>query len=122
MLDKKAIKRNYKENPPMIGVYLIQNKINGKFLIGGSENIPGIFNRIKFELKLKTHRNKQFLADWLEFGEDNFSFEIIDTIEPNNEFAYNYGEDLAVLIDLCMEKIRQDSQRLSLTEDYEGYH
>lgn len=104
-IDKKNAKRNYKENPPMIGVYLIKNKVNNKCFVGSSTNIPGIFNRIKFELKLKVHRNPKLMADWLEFGEENFTFEILDEIKPNENPNYNYADDLAVLVNLWLEQL-----------------
>lgn len=103
-IDKKNAKRIYKENPPTIGIYLIKNNINNKCLLGASANIPGIFNRIKFELKLKVHRNPKFMAEWFEFGEENFSFSILDTIEPEKDPNYDYSRDLAALLELWVEQ------------------
>ncbi len=104
--DKKLLRRTYKENPPDMGVFIIRNKMNDRCFVGSSPNLPGIFNRIKFELKIGTHKNKKLQADWKEWGLENFSFEVIDILErnPNFDMNYDYSSELAQLLNLWQEE------------------
>jgi hypothetical protein len=102
--DKRALKECYKRNPPAMGVYLITNILNGKKLIGASQNIPGMFNRIKSELKWGSFQNKFLLRDWQEQGEANFKFEVIDQLELTGSASINHQEELKTLLILWREK------------------
>ena len=108
---KKALTKQYKETPRQMGVYQIRNVVNGKMLIGGSPNIPGIFNRHKFALLAGAHDNKQLQADWQEVGQDNFSFEVLDELSPTEGADYDYREDLTFLEDMWLEKLEPYGDR-----------
>lgn len=87
-MDRKEIKRLYKEELKPMGVYQIVHKPSGKAFIGNSMNLPSAFNRERFTLKLGSHRFKELQADWNKDGEDQFSFEILEEIKPEEgEFA-----------------------------------
>src|SRR5215471_14640341 len=77
MSDKKReLKREYKLNHRPMGVYQIRNVVNEKVLIGAALDLPGIFNRHRFQLKMGNHPNTALQAEWNEFGDENFAFEI----------------------------------------------
>jgi len=59
MKSKDELKKEYKLNPPEAGIFQIKNRIKGKIFIGSAENVPGILNRHKFELKMGIHRNRE---------------------------------------------------------------
>jgi hypothetical protein len=103
MSDRKTeLKREYKLNHRPVGVYQIRNLANEKVFIGASLDLPGIFNRHKFQLKMGNHPNRALQADWNELGAEGFVFEILDEITPKE--GLDYREDLAILEELWLEK------------------
>jgi group I intron endonuclease len=90
----------------MIGIYKIENKINGKVYIGQSGNIKERWYNHKSELKHNRHCNRYLQSACNKYGLDNFEFSIIeecsmDIIDEreiywiayydscNTEFGYN---------------------------------
>ena len=72
----------------MIGIYKIENLINGKVYIGGSSRIKGRISSHKSFLRRKKHCSKSLQESWNKYGEQNFKFEIIEecsSIEEVNE-------------------------------------
>ena len=104
-MNKKDLKREYKENPRPMGVFQIRNLTNEKVFVGSSLNLDGIFNRHKFALNAGSHQNKALQADWNEFGAENFAFEILEEVFPRENPGYDYKSDLEVLEDLWLEKL-----------------
>jgi hypothetical protein len=96
-IDRKALKRQYLETPRPMGVCRLVNTTNGKCLVEASRNLDAVFNRHRVELRVRSHRNKELQADWDEFGEDAFTFEILETLEPLSDPDNDPREDLAFL-------------------------
>ncbi|HEU0184110.1 MAG TPA: GIY-YIG nuclease family protein, partial [Blastocatellia bacterium] len=70
--------------------------------IGSALDLPGVFNRHKFQLKMGNHPNRALQADWNEFGAEGFAFEILDELTPKD--GRDYREELAFLEELWLEK------------------
>ncbi|MBO0858103.1 MAG: GIY-YIG nuclease family protein [Chloracidobacterium sp.] len=103
MSDKKSeLKREYKLNPRPMGVYQIRNVINEKVLMGAANDLPGVLNRHKFQLKMGNHPNAALQADWNELGAEGFAFEILDEITPKE--GRDDRKELAFLEELWLEK------------------
>jgi hypothetical protein len=81
-----------------MGIYQIKNKVNGKVFIGSAKNVKGILNSNKFQLKMGSHYIKELQEDYIKYGEDNFIFDKIDTLEFRDDSNYDYTEDLATLV------------------------
>jgi hypothetical protein len=111
MIDKREIIKQYKQNPPEMGIFQIKNKINGKILIGKAKNLMGILNRNKFQLKNGTHVIKELQDDFNKFGEENFIFEQLDSLKPKDDFKYDYTEDLELLEELWLEKLQPYNEK-----------
>ncbi|MBU2491097.1 MAG: GIY-YIG nuclease family protein [Bacteroidetes bacterium] len=105
MVDKKALKKQYKQTLPVMGVYIIKNNINGKIFLGSSLNLKGKENSFRFQLKSGTHMNSQLQNDYNIYGDSSFIFEIIDTLEPKDDPFYNYKDDLKVFEEMWIEKL-----------------
>ena len=101
-MNKKELKRECLQNHRPMGVYQIRNIVNDKVLIGAALALPGILNRHKFQLKMGNHSNGPLQAEWNEFGEENFAFEILDEITPKE--GRDHREELAFLEELWLEK------------------
>lgn len=61
----------------MIGIYAIMNLLNGKIYIGQSIDIEDRLKHHESSLKYNRHENSHLQNSWNEYGEDNFSFYII---------------------------------------------
>jgi len=110
-MNRKDKIKEYKRSIQPMGVYQIRNKVNGKIFIGSSKDLKGILNRIKFQLKNKLHVNTNMQNDFNEMGEANFSFEILDYLEPKEDMEGNYTKELQILEKMWLEKLRPFNEK-----------
>lgn len=61
----------------MIGIYKIQNNVNGKIYIGQSVNIEKRWKEHIYELNANKHINKHLQSAWNKYGKNNFDFTIV---------------------------------------------
>lgn len=94
---KKELKLAYKQTPRPMGVYQMKNHMNEKIFIGSSMNLPGSRNSNCFQLKLKSHRNKELQEDWHLYGEDAFTFDILEAVNPEKVPQEDWREAVATL-------------------------
>lgn len=71
----------------MIGIYKIENTVNGKVYIGQSVRIERRWYEHKWELNNNHHKNNYLQKAWNKYGEECFTFEILEEcpIELLNE-------------------------------------
>ena len=110
-MDKRTLKREYKEAEIPAGVYRVCNKVSDRSLVGSSLNLPAILNRSRQELRLGGHRNRELQSDWNALGEDAFVFEILDTLPPRDEPGYDIKRELKVLEELWLERLEPYGER-----------
>jgi hypothetical protein len=113
-MDKKELKKQYKQTVQPMGVFQVKNLTNGKIFIGSAKNLPGKLNSIKFQLEHGSHPNGKLQKDFKDLGNKNFSFEAVDYLEPKEDTDYDYTKDLAVLEEMWIEKLQP--------YDEKGYH
>src|SRR5690554_5979704 len=82
---RKQKAREYVQTHRPMGIYQIKNKVNGKLFIGRSLNLDAIFNRHQFTLNYGVNTNKELQREWKEYGEANFSFDVLQYIKPREE-------------------------------------
>ena len=114
MIDKKEMKRQYKQHVPAMGIYQIKNRINGKIWIGVARDLHGQMNSCKFQLKHGIHVNKELQDDYTRLGEEQFSFEILDSLEPKKDPDYDSTADLKTLEAMWLDKLQPYGDK--------GYH
>ena len=129
------------------GIYMIQNKVNGKIYIGQSVDINSRWGSHKGELRYNSHYNKHLQKSWNKYGEDNFEFTIICECNENQlntmeeyyifelmtydpDFGYNksYGgggcrateETRKKISDSSKGKIISEETRKKLIESHKG--
>jgi len=105
-MDKKELRRQYKENPKPMGVFQVKNGSNGKVFIGSGMDVNGKLNSCKFQLQHGSNMNKELQKDFTSMGEESFSFEILDTLEPEDDPAKDYADDLEMLLQMWIEKVQ----------------
>lgn len=67
----------------MIGIYKIQNIVNGKCYYGSSKNIKKRWKTHLNQLKRVKHINCVLQNVWNKYGEDNFIFEVVEECDVN---------------------------------------
>lgn len=102
---RKELLREYKESPRPAGVYAVRNTVEGKALVGSSVNLPGMLNRIRFQLANGSSPFATLQADWNRLGEDAFVFETLDTLEPSDDPTADPADDLAELVAMWLDKL-----------------
>lgn len=93
----------------MIGIYKIENKVNGKVYIGQSVNIENRWKSHIRELNNGIHCNRHLLGSWKKYGQDNFEFKTICVcnedeldekeiyyIDLYKSFDYDYGYNMTL--------------------------
>ena len=104
-MDRKALIREYKDTPRPMGVYRVLNTKNGKTLVGSSREVTPALNRHRAQLNMGTHPNRELQSDWNAQGSDAFTFEVLDTISPNDKSDHDPTDDLGALEEMWMEKL-----------------
>jgi hypothetical protein len=110
-MDKKLAKLEYKHNHRQMGVFQLRNLLNDKVFIASSMDVPAFMNRIKFQLNANAHPNRILQKEWAELGEENFAFEILEEIVPNEMPDHNYHAEVDVLEEQWLKKERPYGDR-----------
>ncbi|MFD0589873.1 DUF2087 domain-containing protein [Paenibacillus sp. GCM10027627] len=89
---RKALTAEYQEKERTMGVYEIRNKTNGRIFIGGSTHLEGLWNKETFMLNLGSHQNKELQREWKEYGAEQFSYLVLETVKLENPIRYDYND------------------------------
>ena len=92
------------------GIYKIQNKTNGKFYVGSSDNVERRFSRHKLDLSKNRHDNQHLQNAWNKYGETSFDFALVRGC-PKSDLLLEEQKDLDAWIgnDLCYN-MRKDAR------------
>ena len=103
---KKELKEQYKQMKTEMGVFIVQNKINNKYLLVTTQNLKGMINRVRFQLNNGGHPNSELQQEWKRFGEDKFDIIILETLDyDKDESKTDYSEDLYIMKIMLTEKL-----------------
>lgn len=96
---KKELIAQYKQTRPSMGVFIVRCKENNKYYIEGTQDLRGRINGTKVRLEGGMHPNKELQKEWGEFGEENFTIEVLENLEydKEDEAKTDYKDDLALL-------------------------
>ncbi len=67
------------------GIYKIINKINGKYYIGSAVNLYERWYKHKSDLNKNKHDNSYLQNAWNKYGEENFTFVVLELIDNKIE-------------------------------------
>lgn len=108
---RKALVDAYRRTPKDMGVYAIRNTVSGKLYVAASRDLRARINRHRMDLKTRSERVAGLQDDWNRLGAEAFEFEILDRLEPLDDPAYDPGEDLEVLEQLWLDKLKPYGDR-----------
>ncbi|GEM49936.1 GIY-YIG nuclease family protein [Deinococcus cellulosilyticus] len=100
--------QKYKGFTPVMGIWIIRNHKNGKVLLGANEHVQGKLNAHQFQLKMGSHMVKALQQDWNAQSPEDFTFEVLDVLEPDPAKGehYDYRDDLKDLEALWLEQLQ----------------
>ena len=102
---KKELKEQYKEIKTAAGVYQIRNLKNRKVLVETTPNLKTINGRL-MQLRGGVHKNRQLQADWENFGEEAFVFEVLEVLEEKEDAFFDKKDALKKLGAKWLEKLQ----------------
>jgi group I intron endonuclease len=79
------------------GVYRVLNLINGRCYVGSSKNVAKRIRDHRLRLGLGSHANPRLQAGWNKYGEDAFTFEVLEECERDDleaveqKYIYEFG-------------------------------
>jgi hypothetical protein len=110
---KRELKLKYKQMRPEMGIFIIRSSSSNMCYIETSQNLRGIINRTKFQLGFGSHPCLELQKDWKAYGETNFTIEILEHLEyDEDESKIEYTEDLALLQMIWEEKLTKENKGL----------
>lgn len=105
-MDHKELIRKYKETPRPAGVYRVVHRPSGRTLLGSSPDAPAMLNRIRAQLGMRSHPNKQLQSDWDTDGEGAFEFDVLDLLAAPDDPGQDMSDDLQTLLELWQDKLQ----------------
>lgn len=113
-MNRKEAVQAYKETRRPMGIFCVKNTKTGQVYLGSSVDLPGMLNRMRFQLEMGGHPNKALQNDWNTLGPAAFTLEELDRLSAPEEADYQPADDLKELLDMWMEKLSPYEDR--------GYH
>jgi len=81
-------------------------RAEGLVCVKASTNLPGAFNRERFQLRLGGHPDRRLQQAWRTHGEAALRFEVLDTLKPRADATdAEHRADLAALLALWQEEL-----------------
>ena len=103
MLDKKALKAQYKQMKKEMGLYSFTCLNTGKVYIGWAQDLKGKINGTRARLNGGLHPSANLSADWQRWGEGGFLIQVAERLSYDEEESKtDYGPDLEVLLELWL--------------------
>jgi hypothetical protein len=108
MINKKEIRKEYKNQKHPAGIYAVRNKIDNIMFIGTSLNLPAKIRGITFELEMGSHAYHNLANDYKKLGKENFEIFILDQIEVKDETDRGLQAELKTLEAMWVEKLKSE--------------
>ncbi|MHB8064305.1 MAG: DUF2087 domain-containing protein [Ruminiclostridium sp.] len=102
---RKELIQQYKEMKIEAGVYQIKNLKNQKILVKVTQDLKTMTGT-KMTLLGNGCRNKQLQEEWNQYGEEAFSFEVLEVLEEKQDGFFDKKEELKKLEKKWLEKLQ----------------
>lgn len=91
---RKQLIMEYQDKERSMGIFQIKNEANGKLYIGSSTNLDSLWGREQFILNMGTHKNHMLQKEWQQYGSENFSYLVLETVKFDQKIKYDYKDVL----------------------------
>ena len=109
MADRKALKAQYRQMKPDMGVFVIQSKNTGQFHLEPTSDLKSSINSASFKLNVGNHPNKFLQKAWTAEKESSFRIEVMEKLEYREEDSgQSYGEELSLMRDILESQLVKD--------------
>ncbi len=98
---KKEMISEWKESHPKMGVVSVRCIATGEEFYSISRDTASWFNRHRFELNDRRHRNKRLQELWDMYGEGGFDFLTVSELEYEKADDVK-PDDLKELLEICL--------------------
>ncbi|MVP01140.1 GIY-YIG nuclease family protein [Paenibacillus lutrae] len=107
---RKELAQQYKETEIEAGIFQIRNSVNGKIYVSSSRNLKNL-NGKRFELNAGSSMQRLLQAEWNEYGEEAFVFEILELLEKEKSEFFDEKDALKKLEESWLEKLKPYGDR-----------
>jgi len=103
---KKELKWQYKQMKPEMGIFAIYSRQSNKCYLEVTTDLKSAMNGAKFKLGAGLHPNRELQKEWCDYGESNFTMEILEILGyDKDEFKTDYSDELKLLEMVWQEKM-----------------
>lgn len=96
-----------------MGIFIIRSKVNNKCYIQTTQDLRGVMNGAMARLRGGGHTNRELQKEWTEYGAENFTMEILETLDYDaDEMKTDYKEELSILQLIWEEKLAKEGMAL----------
>lgn len=86
--ERKAAVAAYREQARPAGIFLVRCTATGDVWVGQNPDLAAIQNRLRFTLRLGSHRTASLQQAWQQHGAEHFAFEVLERI-PEEELLHD---------------------------------
>jgi hypothetical protein len=106
---RRALARSARDAFPPMGVYAIRNLATGEVRVKSSRNVPGALNRLAFELRQGSHRDRGLQALWNERGAEGVAMDVLELVRERSDPSFDHDAELALLEALYRQELSQEA-------------
>lgn len=104
-LSRKELTVEYKNRKITGGVFAIKNSANGMIFLHHAIDLQGSKNRFEFSKKTGSCGYKKLQEDFLRYGPDAFTFEVIEELEKDEaQTQESFVREVQTLYEMLLEK------------------
>lgn len=108
---RRELARAVRDAFPPMGVYAVRNLADGSVRVLASTNVPGAINRLRFELRMRNHRDAALQRAWDEHGEQGVRIEEVERVKQRSDPAFDHAAELRALQALWSQELAQEAAR-----------
>jgi hypothetical protein len=108
---RRELARGARDAFPPMGVYAIRNLATGRVDVAASRNVPGAINRALFELRQRSHRNRELQQAWDDLGEQAVRLDVLELVRERTDPAFDHDAELADLHALWRDEVGKPGGR-----------
>lgn len=108
---RKELLSAYKNRHPEMGVISFQCRTTGEAFLTVASDTTARPNRVRFQLSAGQCPNKRLQELWTRYGEDDFEFGVVKTLEYDDPME-DHTEELETLYELCLIENPQGKETL----------